>query len=197
MSAAVKAPCDSGMSGGGIGLVRLLVLLHGGEDQRGIVRALRGRRHPLPVGERVRRIGDGARIVGQRALPAHGQASRRAAAVATVEDDGQMDALVQRGVEDAGHLAVAHVVATLVGVGGHQGAVHVDQLAVFVADGELFARGVDAQRAVAGVVEDDRVAGLRHIDEVLLHGREDAVAGGLVGRKDHRRRDGSCEERDW
>jgi hypothetical protein len=38
---------------------------------------------------------------------------------------------------------------------------------------------------MAGVVKDDRVPGLRHIDEVLLHGGENAVARGLIWGKTH------------
>ena len=93
-------------------------------------------------------------------------AAADAAGVATVEDHRQMDALVESGVEDARHLAVTHVVAALVSVGGNQRAVGVDILA---ADehGELVALAVDAQRAVAGVVKDHGVALLRNVHKIL------------------------------
>ena len=107
-------------------------------------------------------------------------AAADAAGVATVEDHGEMDALVESGVEDARHLAVANVVAAFVSVGGHQRAVGVHILAVHE-HGELVALAVDAQRAVAGVVKDHGVAPLRHVHEILLHGGENAVVRGLAG----------------
>ena len=94
-----------------------------------------------------------------------------------------MDALVECGVEDARHLAVANVVAALVGVRRNQRAVSVD---ILTADqhGELVALAVDSKRAVAGVVKDHGVALLRNIDEIFLHGGKNAVAGGLGGGKE-------------
>ena len=96
-----------------------------------------------------------------------------------------MNSLVQGGIEDARHLPVAHIVTALVGVGGNQRAVGVDILAVDQ-HGELVALAVNAQGAVAGVVKNNRVAPLRHIHEILLHGGQDAIAIGLCGRQnDH------------
>ena len=123
-------------------------------------------------------------------------ASADAAAVATVEDHREMNSLVQRGIEDARHLAVAHVVAALVCVGGNQRAVGMDILAVDQ-HGELVALAVDAQGAVAGVVKDHRVAALRHIHEILLHGGEDAVARRSARRAEPRLRAAAAVARDW
>ena len=89
-----------------------------------------------------------------------------------------MHAFVERGIKDARHLAVADVVAALVGVGGHQGAVGVQIFAVHQ-HGQLGALAVDAQRSVAGAVEDHGVALFGDIDQILLHGGENALARGL------------------
>ena len=94
-----------------------------------------------------------------------------------------MYTFIQRGVEDARHLAVANVVSPLVGVGGHERAVDVHQIAFAIAHGQLVACGIHTQGAMACVVKDHRIAFLRNVDEVLLHGRQDAVPGGLRGRQ--------------
>ena len=107
-----------------------------------------------------------------------------AAAVATVKDHREMNSLVQGGVEDAGHLAVADIVTAFVCVGGDQRAVCMDILAVYQ-HGELVALAVDAQRAVTGVIKHHGVALLWHVHKILLHGGEDAVASGLRGRQDN------------
>ena len=184
----MKAPCGSAV-GSVVGhLVGRLVLLRGGEDQRRIVFPLRGRRPRLAVGEQVGILCDVARVEGQSALFIPGpNAAAESAAVATVEDHREVDALVQRSVEDAGHLAVADVVASEIGVGRHKGAVRMNQLAAH-GDGELGALAVDAQRPVTGVVEDHRVARLRQVDQVPLHGSQNAVARGLRSRQQHESR---------
>jgi len=71
-------------------------------------------------------------------------AAADAAAVATIEDRREMNPLVQRGIEDAGYLAVADVEAALVGIGGHQSAIRVDVAAVYQ-HGEFAALAVDAE----------------------------------------------------
>ena len=165
-------------------LLGRLILLRGGKDQRGVAGALGWRRNRLAVGQRVGSLIDVAGVEGERALAVHRtDAAADAAGMAAIEDDGEMNALVESGVEDVRHLAVADVVAALVGVGGNERSVGVNILAIDE-HRELVALAVDAQGAVAGVVKDYRVALLRHVDEVFLHGGEDAAARGLIGRKD-------------
>ena len=97
-----------------------------------------------------------------------------------------MNAFVEGGVEDAGHLAVAHIVAAFVSVRGHQRAVCCHVLAIEQhLDFVVTAFAVDAQRAVAGVVKNHGIALLRQIHEILLHGGDNAIARGLVSRQDH------------
>jgi hypothetical protein len=160
-------------------LLRCLVLLRCGEDQRGIVRALGRRRPRLSIGQQLGRLRNVARIEGQGPRTHPGaDAAADAAAVATVEDRRQVNSLVQRGVEDAAHLAVAHIVSALVRVGGHKRAVCMNILAVHQ-HGQLVSLAVDAQGAVAGVVKHHRVAPLRQIHQILLHRGQNAVAIGL------------------
>ena len=177
----MNAPCGSVPDGHFLGS---LILLRGRKNKRGIVSALGWSRAWLAVGQRVWRFIDVARIEGQSALAVNrADAAADAARVTTVEDDRQVNALVESGVEDARHLAVADVEPALVGVRGNQGAVGVDIL-IAGKHGELVALAVNAQRAVAGIIKDYGVAFLRKVDKILLHRGKNAVVRGLVGGKE-------------
>jgi len=103
---------------------------------------------------------DVARIVRQHALAdfwAEGNPTGECATVAAVEDDGQLHSFIESGVEDARHLSIAHVVAAGPRVRGNECAIRMHLPAVDH-ETELVALAVEAQRSVAGVVENDRVA---------------------------------------
>ncbi len=101
--------------------------------------------------------------------------------MATVEDCGHVNSLVERRIEDTGHLSVANIEAALVGIGGNQSAVCMDILAARE-NGELGSLAVDAKRTVAGIVKNHRVATLRQVNKIFLHGGKNAVMIGLRGR---------------
>ena len=163
--------------------LRRLVLLRGRKNQRRILLALGGRR-----GLRIRRFLNIAWIIRQAALHIlRPNAPCRPAAVAAVKDHRQMNALVQSRVKDARQFAVAHIIAALVGVGGHQRAVRMHILAVYQ-HRQFIAQAVHAQRTMARVIKHNCVARPGHLHQILLHGRQYAVAAGLRRRKHHHSR---------
>ena len=115
---------------------------------------------------RIPRVGGGPPPLDGRRL-----AARDRAAVATVEDQRQLDVLVQQAIEQAGQLHVADVELSGVRIGRDDRLVQPVELD----RGER----VHTLRTMAGVIEDHHVAGLR-VGDQSLDGRENPVARRLL-----------------
>src|SRR5258708_1236572 len=95
-----------------LSLLCRLILLRCGEDQCRVDAALRGSGFGRIVSEHFRAFFDVSRVVSQRALferLAHLHTAGEGAAVATIEKDCQLDALVECGMKDSMHPPIAHM----------------------------------------------------------------------------------------